>query len=851
MKNSLLGISVICALLLSASGLRAQSPTTASAFTIKNPAGETVTLRIPAGGVTPYSLIYPAAQPTVGSLMTFITGGSSSQMAWLSPGTNLQVLQMVGSSPAWQTINVLPGGTTLNATLVWNGTSWVENTNVTMNPTTGDVNIALGDVNINGGDLTVTTGDVIFPNGVINNNELQNSSVTINTGTGLSGGGNVPLGGTLNLVNTGVTSAIGSAGIGVSSATGDVTFTNLGLLAATAGTGIGVSTTAGNVTITNTGVTQAIGTTNQVNVSPGTGVGNVTFSLPQDIHLGATPTFAGATLTALTANNAATEVVVSTGGVLQTRSISTIGAGTGEPFLTFAPDGGSLTNNRVATAGSGISFTNSGADNGTLTIENTGLLTATAGTGIGVSITAGNATITNTGVTAVNAGPGISLSGGPTGSVTVNNAGVLSVTGTANQVTATPTSGAVVLTLPQDIDMNASPTFDAVTLDNLTANITSNDILVRGTGGLVQTRSFNLLPTGTVTNSTLVWNGTSWVENTLVTMNPSSGDVTIGGNGDLIVNTGGDVTFPNGVINNNELQNSSVTINTGTGLSGGGVVALGGTLNLANTGVTSIAAGPGISVSGGTGAVTVNNTGVTQAIGTANQVNVSPVGGTGNVTFSLPQDIHTNASPTFDGLTLDALTTNNAATDVIVSTGGVLQTRSISTIGAGTGEPFLTFAADGGSLTNNRVLTAGTGVTITSGGVDNAPTTVAIGQDVATTASPTFTNVTLNGMPSGSTSTDIVVSNGGVLETRSLTSVLPTSGRVSTASATNGGSSWSMVIGNAAVTGTNTIILTYEDPSGGTNKTVHIAGRTVGADFTVQFSGKPAPGSFVNYSILP
>ena len=848
MKNSLLGISVICALLLSASGLQAQSPTTASAFTIKNPAGETVTLRIPASGVTPYSLIYPAAQPTVGSLMTFITGGSSSQMAWLSPGTNLQVLQMVGSSPTWQTINVLPGGTTLNATLVWNGTSWVENTNVTMNPTSGDVNIALGDVNINGGDLTVTTGDVTFPNGVINNNELQNSSVTINTGTGLSGGGNVPLGGTLNLVNTGVTSAIGSAGIGVSSATGDVTFTNLGLLAATAGTGIGVSTTAGNVTITNTGVTQAIGTTNQVNVSPGTGVGNVTFSLPQDIHLGATPTFAGATLTALTANNAATDVVVSTGGVLQTRSISTIGAGTGEPFLTFAPDGGSLTNNRVAAAGTGISFVNSGADNGTLTINNDGLLTATAGTGIGVSITAGNATITNTGVTAINAGPGISLAGGPTGSVTVNNAGVLSVTGTANQVTATPTSGAVVLTLPQDIDMNASPTFDAVTLDNLTANITSNDILVRGTGGLVQTRSFNLLPTGTVTNSTLVWNGTSWVENTLVTMNPSSGDVTIGGNGDLIVNTGGDVTFPNGVINNNELQNSSVTVNAGTGLSGGGTVALGGSITLDNTGVTNITAGPGISVSG-TGNVTVNNTGVLSVTGTANQVTATPTSGA--VVLTLPQDIHTGATPTFAGATLTALATNNAATDVVVSTGGVLQTRSISTIGISGGEPFITFGAGSAGLTDNRVLTAGTGVSITNAGVDNGSMTVAIGQDVATTASPTFTNVTLNGMPSGSTSTDIVVSNAGVLETRSLSSVLPTSGRVSTASAVNGGSSWSMVIGNAAVTGTNTIILTYEDPSGGTNKTVHIAGRTAGADFTVQFSGKPAPGSFVNYSILP
>ena len=42
-----------------------------------------------------------------------------------------------------------------------------------------------------------------------------------------------------------------------------------------------------------------------------------------------------------------------------------------------------------------------------------------------------------------------------------------------------------------------------------------------------------------------------------------------------------------GTIPNAALTNSSITINTGTGLSGGGVVALGGTLNLSNTGVSS------------------------------------------------------------------------------------------------------------------------------------------------------------------------------------------------------------------------------------------------------------------------
>lgn len=61
----------------------------------------------------------------------------------------------------------------------------------------------------------------------------------------------------------------------------------------TNGTGITVSNgdgVSGNITITNSGVTSAVGTTNQVNVSASTGA--VTFSLPQNIHAGATPSFA-------------------------------------------------------------------------------------------------------------------------------------------------------------------------------------------------------------------------------------------------------------------------------------------------------------------------------------------------------------------------------------------------------------------------------------------------------------------------------------------------------------------------------------------------------------------------------
>lgn len=82
-------------------------------------------------------------------------------------------------------------------------------------------------------------------------------------------------------------------------------------------------------------------------------------------------------------------------------------------------------------------------------------------------------------------------------------------------------------------------------------------------------------------------------------------------------------------ITNANLANSSLTVTAGTGLTGGGLVALGGSISLTNSGVTSLT-------------------------GTTNQVNVSST--TGNITLTLPQNIHTGASPTFAGLTLTGLT---------------------------------------------------------------------------------------------------------------------------------------------------------------------------------------------------
>ncbi len=439
--------------------------------------------------------------------------------------------------------------------------------------------------------------------------------------------------------------------------------------------------------------------------------------------------------------------------------------------------------------------------------------------------------------------------------------------------------------------------------------------------GLPVWSNVNLLPTGSTTNSTLIWDGTNWVENTTLTSNPTTGATNVGG--DLTV-TGPNVNLPAGSISNTELANSSINVAYGTGVSGDASVALGGTLNLANTGVTSIIGGAGISVSGATGAVTITSLGVGSIVGTPNQVIANTV--LGVTTLSTPQDIHTGASPTFAGLNLTAVTGSSTSSDVLVLNGSAVETRTIYTLPGGSttnstliwngtnwventnvtltpgGDIFnagntnttgnttiggdLTVTGDvilGNGVINNNELqnssfnvTYGAGLSgdasVTLGGTLNlnntgvtaingtsnqvvantvaGVTTLSTPQDIHTGATPTFVGATLTGLTNDNTVPSVVVSDGGVLKTRAVSSLVSGSGgRISTAAATNGGGGWSMTITDAAVTATSPIIVSYEDPADGAQKSVHIGSRT-GTSFTVHFAGKPASGSFVNYSVL-
>ncbi len=122
----------------------------------------------------------------------------------------------------------------------------------------------------------------------------------------------------------------------------------------------------------------------------------------------------------------------------------------------------------VSDGGTGLTTTPS---NGQLLIGNAGaysIAPLTAGSGIGVTGGPGSITVANTGVTSNIAGTGIGVSGA-TGAVTISNTGVTSITGTANQVIASGSTGGVTLSTPQSIGTGSAVTFGSITLGSGTA----------------------------------------------------------------------------------------------------------------------------------------------------------------------------------------------------------------------------------------------------------------------------------------------------------------------------------------------------------------------------------------------
>lgn len=122
--------------------------------------------------------------------------------------------------------------------------------------------------------------------------------------------------------------------------------------------------------------------------------------------------------------------------------------------------------------------------------------------------------------------------------------------------------------------------------------------------------------------------------------------------------------------------------------------------------------------------------------GTANQVIVT--NGSGTITLSTPQNIHTGASPQFAGLTLSGLTAKGMlyadASKAVVST--AVASNGQLLIGSTGAVPVL------------GTLTAGNSISITNGAGSITIDTI---QDIRTSAAPTFTGLTISSSGTGVT----------------------------------------------------------------------------------------------------
>lgn len=158
--------------------------------------------------------------------------------------------------------------------------------------------------------------------------------------------------------------------------------------------------TNGQILIGSTGTIPALGTltgtTNQVNVT--NGAGSITLSTPQNIGTASSPTFAGLTVTGVTAN----KIVTTNGSNALAPLSSAIGVSDGGTGVNSTPSNGNLligngTGYTVAelTAGGGIAVTNGTGSIRVSAIERghlSGFTMSTAGSSATMTIAAGQAT---------------------------------------------------------------------------------------------------------------------------------------------------------------------------------------------------------------------------------------------------------------------------------------------------------------------------------------------------------------------------------------------------------------------------------------------------------------------------
>jgi hypothetical protein len=590
------------------------------------------------------SVVNGSGSYTPGATITgSISGATAKVFSFNSVDSTLVIYNITGAFQSSPPENIVQGGTTrqLIGVILNNSSDSGENI-VQASPSVSkqlksfnrDVVASLNEHQSDIGIVeNLVTSSKILVNAV---NELKDDSITFNGNKTFSGNtlfsgtvgisGNTTLSGLLTLgstsniaVNTNKFTVAASSGNTLIAGTLGVTGqTTIGALSATSGTfsgtlGITGQSTIGVLSATNGSFSGTLSVSGIGSFSTGL-QGTTVLANGFALRAAADSTNAAALIqftnnaatvewSRLTATNGLITVstaLTSTGNFVVGSNRFTVNASTGDTAVA-----GTLSVNAITLTGSPPSGVNS------ITASN-----AVFSGAVSTGNTSVNGTLSSTGNFTAGLGAALPFTyNASTGQVIVKGGlkieGLTEITSTTytpawSGITGKP-SPVVTVTLTGDVTGTASVTLAELAAGTYTASVgttaranlplTSPSLttpLIGGAGANFSGSSsgqLNLKATAAAGSSTVV-----------ITLPATTGTVVTTGDSQTVTNA-----MLAGSIANSKLTNSSVTVSAGTGLSGGGAVSLGGSVTLTNAGVTSAAAGTGISVNTSTGAITISH----------------------------------------------------------------------------------------------------------------------------------------------------------------------------------------------------------------------------------------------------
>ena len=491
----------------------------------------------------------------------------------------------------------------------------------------------------------VQTGSIAA--GAVDNTKLANAGVTVAAGAGLGGGGMVSLGGTVTLNNTGVLSVAGGGGITVSGANGSVTLGSNATELNTPGTlvlrdasgNFSAGTITGNLLGSAASATTALTAGSAVTALTAASATDFTGLLAGDVsgaqgatmvnQVGGLPAAGIASATAVVnaatdLNAASTLVRRDANGNFAAGTITGNLAGSATTALTAATAAIALSATDFTGALAGDVFGTQGA---TIVAKIGGIAPAATNTPGAVVARDASGNFAAGMITAADfVGAGTGLTGVP-GTLRWQTVSATAQDAVANTGYLADNAAAVTLTLP------AAPS--AGDIVRVTGVGAGGWALVPAVGQSVAGYAAGFGPSGAQGAGAAVQyiGANQWqpmAETQLAAGAVQSAHIAAGavGSAQLAPNAvqaasiaAGAVgstqlatdavqagNIAPGSVDNTKLANAAVTVATGPGLAGGGMVSLGGTLTLNNTGVLSLAGGGGITVSGANGTVTLGST---------------------------------------------------------------------------------------------------------------------------------------------------------------------------------------------------------------------------------------------------